>query len=463
MDYDIPAEATIDFVPAICFVPRGVAKEKPDKVTLSPEELKRIIEDTKSNLKANDGSESNSDDDDDDNVDDDGDISTQDTDSMSIENGESNASGDAFGFDNYEEENEGRSADIADVVEQQVSDAEDSEIEDDIIKSTDNLLLVGHVQDDAAYVEVWVFNQLEESLYTHHEFLLPNLPLCLEWLYHDPGNNKNGNMVAIGCLDPIITVWDLDIEEPLEPVLKLGSKGKRRQQQPAYGHKDAVLDICWNRQYEHILASGSVDQSVILWDLDSGQPHTTITAFKEKVQSIQFNPALPQTLLCGSSDCYAHLFDCRDPDAIHTTLTKWKVNGEVEKVLWNPSDTNYFVIGDSHGYLHYADARKPKNLLWSYQAHEEEISGICFNTEIKNLLTTVSTDGCMKIWDFNSVEINPVYTHNFHMGRLQCLQQCPEDPFTLAFGGEKAPRCRVYNIKNFSDVRRVFNLNEILE
>lgn len=59
---DRPPEATVDFVPAICFVPRGVAKEKPDKIVLTQEELARVIKDTKEQLETDDA-----DDDDDDN------------------------------------------------------------------------------------------------------------------------------------------------------------------------------------------------------------------------------------------------------------------------------------------------------------------------------------------------------------------------------------------------------------
>lgn len=38
---------------------------------------------------------------------------------------------------------------------ERLSDGEDSEAEDDIIKPTDNLVLVGHVDDDAASLEVY--------------------------------------------------------------------------------------------------------------------------------------------------------------------------------------------------------------------------------------------------------------------------------------------------------------------
>lgn len=47
-------------------------------------------------------------------------------------------------------------SDIATVdPDERLSDVPDSEDEDDIIKPTDNLVLVGHVDDDAASLEVY--------------------------------------------------------------------------------------------------------------------------------------------------------------------------------------------------------------------------------------------------------------------------------------------------------------------
>lgn len=58
---------------------------------------------------------------------------------------------------------------------------------------------------------------------------------------------------------------------------------------------------------------------------------------------------------------------------------------------------------------------------------------------------------------FNYREIKEVYRHDFQLGRLQCMKQCPEDPFTLAFGGEKVPKVRVFNIKNFEAGKYYFS------
>jgi len=107
------------------------------------------------------------------------------------------------------------------------------------------------------------------------------------------------------------------------------------------------------------------------------------------------------------------------------------------------------MVGTNTGKLCYGDVRQPKNYLWTTDAHPDEISGICFNTEIKSMVTTSGADGALKIWQIGMTEAKEVYRHDFQLGRIQCLQQCPEDPFTFAIGGEKNPRLKVYNIKKF--------------
>lgn len=161
---------------------------------------------------------------------------------------------DEYNFEDYDEESSEQVAGIGDIAvideDNPLNDEdEDSEAEDDIIKPTDNLLLVGHVEDDAATMEVFVYNEEEGSFYVHHDFLLPSFPLCIEWMNYDPEAKDTGNMCAIGSMDPVITVWDLDIQDSLEPALKLGAKRNRRKNVEAYGHTDAVLDISWNENF----------------------------------------------------------------------------------------------------------------------------------------------------------------------------------------------------------------------
>lgn len=83
----------------------------------------------------------------------------------------------------------------------------------------------------------------------HHDFLLPSYPLCIEWMNYDPETKEPGNMCAIGSMEPIITIWDLDIQDTLEPALKLGAKQSRRKNTAAVGHSNAVLDLSWNTNF----------------------------------------------------------------------------------------------------------------------------------------------------------------------------------------------------------------------
>lgn len=54
------------------------------------------------------------------------------------------------------------------------------------------------------------------------------------------------------------------------------------------------------------------------------------------------------------------------------------------------------------GRLLYFDIRQENQQpLWTINGHTDEISDICFNSKIKNLLTTSSADGFFKVWKFD--------------------------------------------------------------
>lgn len=56
--------------------------------------------------------------------------------------------------------------------------------------------------------------------------------------------------------------------------------------------------------FRHVLASGSVDQTVLLWDLNGAKIASTLTAHQEKVQTLAWHPFEAQNLLTGCCDGY---------------------------------------------------------------------------------------------------------------------------------------------------------------
>ncbi|KAL4708859.1 hypothetical protein ACJJTC_018305 [Scirpophaga incertulas] len=315
----------------------------------------------------------------------------------------------------------------------------DSDEEDDIIKAEDNLLLVGHVESDASILEVYIYNKEEGSFYVHHDIILPWFPLCIEWLNHDPSDASPGNLCALGGMDPVIQVWDLDIENCLEPAFKLGKKPNKKKKTKRVGHKDAVLDLSWNKNFTHVLASGSADKTVLLWDLDQGAPHTKLNYFQDKVQSVAFHPLEAQTLLSGSCDGCARVSDCRSEDA-HKS---WSLLPEIERVAWNSQNPYCFAMSNNEGKVGYVDCRQ-ETPLWTITAHEKEVTGLILSEQVPGLMVTVGTDAKLKTWDIQSGEPSQVSEREIRVGAALCASACPDAPLSVALGGD--------NKQNFIDV-----------
>lgn len=388
----------------------------------------------------------------------------QETEEMAVPEVVNESAGDEFNFNDYDNEQSESALKMTDVVEvtenEEIADDDDndSEAEDDIIKPTDNLVLVGKVESDCSSLEVYIFNEEENSLYVHHDFLLPFHLLCIEWFSYDAGSENPGNLCAIGGMEPIIHIYDLDIHQPLEPAIELGVKGSKKKNMKRVGHKKAVLDLSWNSNYQHILASASVDQTVILWDLENAVPSTVLKDFAEKVQTIEFNQFEPEYLLAGSSDNTVKLFDCRQSNDDNAQFKKWLIEGEVEKVKWNPNEKYHFAVGTNGGKVYYFDSRAT-DPLWMVEAHEKEVTDLAFNTKMKNALTSTSVDNYLKLWNMNETSCTLAHTQHCKVGKIYCLDSCPENNWIVGVGGDKRKRNFVVNnLLDSNEVRQAFGI-----
>ncbi|XP_020286364.1 periodic tryptophan protein 1 homolog isoform X2 [Pseudomyrmex gracilis] len=437
----------MSIIPSTTWVKRGVAAAVPDKVELKPEELEKIIKEAQSAL----------DNDEDSDHDKDETICKPSTSNRRTQ-GESSTA-DEYNFEAYDTESGNMCCHISNVASIDADgkdplitndDDDDSDKEDDIIKVDDNLVLVGHIERDASILEVFVYNEREGSFYCHHDILLPSVPLCLEWLNYDPADSKPGNLCAVGYMTPIIEVWDLDIMNCLEPAYKLGCRPSKKKKQKRVGHKDAVLDIAWNQNYTHILASGSVDETVLLWDLENCKPATKLDSFNEKVQALKWHPQETHQLLTGCADKLVRLFNCKED----VLAQSWVVSGEVERVLWNHFDPNYFIVSTDNGYIEYYDVRKNKP-LWQIKVHEKEVTGLSLSTSCRGLLVSCSNDGAIKIWNLlDKKSPTLICEQASNLGAIQCLAANPDNGFIFAAGGDnKEHNFKVLDISEIPAVR----------
>ncbi|KAK9237372.1 WD40-repeat-containing domain protein [Lipomyces kononenkoae] len=369
-----------------------------------------------------------------------------------------------------------------------IDDLAEEDREELQILDTDNLLLVAKTEDNLSHMEVYVYDESESNLYVHHDILLPSFPLCVEWLDVRVGrtrtaDNQQGSFAAIGTFEPTIEIWNLDVIDEMYPDAILGNtspdsevvpdeqsngrkkKGKKKKANKMHSkqkandeyHVDAVLALSSNRLHRNLLASGSADKTVKLWDLSTLKCARSYAFHNDKVCSLEWHHEEGSILLTGSYDRTIVASDMRLPD---TQSRRWGVDTDVESAKWDPHDSNYFYVSTEGGRVHYFDARTAPSSpvkakpLWTLQAHDSEVSTFDVNRHSKGMLATGSTDNQVKLWNVSPTGPSLLVSRDMGVGKVFSVSWLPDKDSaqTLAVGGSNGV-VQVWDIKANEAVR----------
>ncbi|KAL9641589.1 hypothetical protein ABK040_013508 [Willaertia magna] len=319
-------------------------------------------------------------------------------------------------------------------------DSDDDEEEEEDFKYKENdlpFLTIQNEEDGLTTLNIWVYEPNEENLFLHHDILLSNYGLCSEWLNLNNNNQSNfsNNCIAIGSFEPYIEIWDLDIIDPINPLLVLGKNKKGNY------HEGPIL--CLSKRKDSIyLASGSEDKSIQLWDLNNN--YNSIFRLKNiyttPINNIQFhNEELNIVLTTSLNDNLIKIFDYRNNNNQSIEFKKNFTNIEIESSIWNNNNPYQFITTQENGNITIYDMRNNNQHLFTYLATNNNKS--CTDISIKNnILASVGCDGYLKCWDLNDnyklLFEKQVVGNN---GKLFTCDFCPnlnDNDFIVSYGGD---------------------------
>ncbi|GAX19271.1 periodic tryptophan protein 1 [Fistulifera solaris] len=354
-------------------------------------------------------------------------------------------------------------------------DDENSDAEDIEIKEDDAILVVAKTEEDFATLEVHVYDQVTGTLFVHHDIPLPSYPLCLAHGQVATGG-RTGNFCAVGTFSPGIEIWNLDIMNALEPTCMLGGEDtsaaddllklqmlkaaagkqpeKRRKPLPSGlrpgSHEEAVMSLSWNTIHRQVLASGSADKTVKLWDVtrESGNINercdsATFSHHRDKVQCVAWHPSEGTLLATGSFDRTVALLDARTNGE---NLKSVKLPSDCEAIAWDPFHSEYLTVLCEDGSMSCWDVRsfQSSSPLWTHVVNEYGgVTNLAYNHKVPGMMASCSRDATVSLWhaypqnNAPAANISPrlVTTKDMCVGKLFALSFYPSTPWLLGCGG----------------------------
>lgn len=197
-----------------------------------------------------------------------------------------------------------------------------------------------------------------------------------------------------------------------------------------YSHTGGVNAVAISRDGQY-LASGSVDKTVKIWDLGTGELLLTLTGHTREVWAIAISPD-GKTLASGSGDRRIKLWDMATGELRHTLSGH---SGQVSALAFSP-DGQKLASGSYDNTIKLWDTDTGTELR-TLDGHTDWVTALAFSPNGKTL-ASASADSTVKLWDLGAgcadeQPCAPPRTLYRHFSPVESLAISP-DGKTLASG-----------------------------
>ncbi len=222
--------------------------------------------------------------------------------------------------------------------------------------------------------------------------------------------SADGRMLASGSNDNDILLWDATSGEMLS--------------EPLTGHSDNVLSVDLSPDSQ-VAASGGADKKIVLWDTNSGQPlGEHLTGHTAGVSSVSFSP--DGRILATSGDETILLWDLTGGIPVSSTLSGH--DAAVRTVAFSP-DGELLASGSDDQTVLLWDVSSGEPAAAPLSGHSDLLRSVAFSPD-GQMLASASEDGAILLWDLSG-EPAIVNTLAGHDSSVRSVQFNPEPPESM--------------------------------
>ncbi|NEP71779.1 MAG: TIR domain-containing protein [Okeania sp. SIO2G4] len=241
--------------------------------------------------------------------------------------------------------------------------------------------------------------------------------------------SPDGKILASGSDDKQIKLWNMETGAEIRTFS---------------GHDRSVISVCFSADGK-ILASAGKDKKIKLWDVETGKEIDTFSGHTDWINSMNFSPD-GKILVSGSKDNTIKLWNVETGKEIYTLFGH---QDSVISISFSP-DGKTLVSGSKDKTIKFWDVETGRE-IYTLFGHNGLVSSVRFSPDGK-ILASGSYDKTVKLWDLETGE--EIRTLTGHFSSIMSVSFSPNGKHLAT--GSKDRIVKLWDIETGNEIRSFY-------